>query len=145
MSVPTERSRKCHADYISYSLPNWNRYTDPTSDPRPEIQQVMTDCAWFVFKNMTRQFKDGPDVRQFMEEHVGDGPTTVGLLQVAFKLWQDQQKGGLHSQALEESREPSVEEQNLDDLSDGEIAALFRGATREHIRSEIRSKRNGVS
>src|SRR5207249_11129124 len=58
----------------SRSLPNWNRYTDPTSDPRPEIQQVMTDCAWFIFKNMTPQFKDGPDVRQFMVEHVGDRP-----------------------------------------------------------------------
>ena len=129
----------------SRSLPNWNRYTDPTSDPRPEIQQVMTDCAWFIFKNMTPQFKDGPDVRQFMEEHVGDRPTTVGLLQVAFKLCQEQQQGELHSQLLEETREPSVEEQNLDDLSDAEIAALFQGATREHVRREIRGNRNNVS
>ena len=52
-----------------------------------------------------------------MEEHVGDRPTTVGLLQVAFKLWQEQQQEGRHSQLLEESREPSVEEQNLDNLS----------------------------
>ena len=96
----------------------------------------MTDCAWFVFKNMTPQFKDGPDVRQFMEEHVGDRPTTVGLLQVAFKLWQDQQNGTLQSQLFEQSREPSIEEQNLDDLSDAEIAALFQGATREHVRRE---------
>ena len=66
---------------------------------------------------MTPQFKDGPEVRQFMEEHVGDRPTTVGLLQVAFKLWQEQQQEGRHSQLLEESREPSVEEQNLDNLS----------------------------
>jgi hypothetical protein len=121
-------------NYIHYALPNWDRDTDPTSDPRPEIQQVMSDCAWFVFINSTPEFKDGQDVRRFMMDHVGNRPTTVRLLQVAFKLWQQEEKWGTHARLLEESREPAVEEQNLDDLSDQEIATLLRGATREQLK-----------
>ena len=76
-----------------------------------------------------------------MQEHVGDRPTTVRLLQVAFKLWQEEQKWGTHARLLEESREPSVAEQNLDDLSDQEIAALFQGATREHVKQQLHKSR----
>jgi hypothetical protein len=115
-------------------LPHWNRYTDPTSDPRPEIQQVMTECAWFVFKNSTPEFTDSAEVREFMQRHIGDRPTTVGLLRVAFKLWQGEQKWGNRARLIEESR-PAVQEQDLDDLSDQEVRTLMRGVARECFKS----------
>jgi hypothetical protein len=94
----------------------------------------MINCAWFVFINSTPEFRDGDEVRRFMQDHVGNRPTTVRLLQVAFELWQDEQRLGLHSRWLEEAREP-VQEHNLDVLSDQEIATLLHGATREHIKA----------
>lgn len=127
-------------NYIAYSVPDYGRNGGIiTADPR--YQNVCAACAWFVFKHSTPQFQDGPEVREFMTQYVGDRPTNVEILRFAFAAWNEQQKKeerGLLLSQIDNEPPATVKAQDLNDLPDEEIDSLFHDVTRDSLRSKIR-------
>jgi hypothetical protein len=131
--------------YLQYRLPegvieDWSELDDIAD---PAYAHVVGEAAWFVWENSRPGYSPTSERRDFMKSYVAGRVPTLRLLDAAWVARQSEEKDVTRQSVLSQLN-PSTQptEQNIDDLSDDEVANLYN-STRRHI-SRNKPRRVGM-
>ena len=126
--------------YLKLAL-GQSRYADDDLISNPELLPLMNQIAEFTWFHATPQAQDTDQWHQFKDEFLNGRPINHDLLDAGFEAFQAHQKQSRYSLLVPEREEPADPLEvaaDLENMTDAQVDATYKGVARELAQSHRR-------